>query len=197
MSGLVLIDRLIYRNPALVLSSRNVHRLVITAVLIVAKARDDVYFSNKMYASIGGITTAEMNYLETEFLQLIDWDIHVSMDDYKSYVGEIAMRYGPLTGNAAALAVAAQQEIPTPTAAPVCDDADSSDDMDTDGDEGVKPARRKAVQKRGRREQSGDVEMSPGCETPSSFPQSPMGLTDESLSSPARTFPSRFPSTYA
>eukprot|EP00662_Eupelagonemidae_sp_cell21_P032224 gene32224-27361_t len=37
---------------------------------------------NKYYASVGGITLPEMNYLEHEFLKLVDFDLFVSLDDY-------------------------------------------------------------------------------------------------------------------
>ena len=39
------------------MTSRNVHRLMITAVVIATKYYDDFYFKNTFYAKLGGITT--------------------------------------------------------------------------------------------------------------------------------------------
>eukprot|EP01062_Namystynia_karyoxenos_P080488 TRINITY_DN8688_c0_g1_i1.p1 TRINITY_DN8688_c0_g1~~TRINITY_DN8688_c0_g1_i1.p1 ORF type:complete len:306 (+),score=122.04 TRINITY_DN8688_c0_g1_i1:129-1046(+) len=96
--GLMLIDRLIQRNPSVHLSSHNVHRLVVIAVMVAAKMRDDIYYSNKFYSGVAGVSVKEINYLEAEFLSHIDWNLHISHDDYCLYLEEINSRYGPLTG---------------------------------------------------------------------------------------------------
>eukprot|EP00756_Hemistasia_phaeocysticola_P007999 Hpha_TRINITY_DN14461_c0_g1::TRINITY_DN14461_c0_g1_i1::g.157243::m.157243 len=98
LSALVLVDRLIRRNPHIKLSSWNVHRLLVTSVMVAAKARDDIFYSNKYYAAVAGLQVDECNFLESEFLQLIDWDLHVSFNDYLAYLREIDTRYGPLSG---------------------------------------------------------------------------------------------------
>ena len=64
--ALIYIDRLIQRNNC-ALSVLNVHRIVITAVMLAAKFFDDQYFNNAHYAKAGGLC-AEMNMLEIEFL---------------------------------------------------------------------------------------------------------------------------------
>lgn len=53
----------------------NVHRLVLTGVLISAKFLDDRYFNNAFYAKVGGVSTAELNRLELEMLQLLDFQL--------------------------------------------------------------------------------------------------------------------------
>jgi len=45
--------------------------------MLAAKFFDDFYFSNEYYAKIGGISTREMNMLEIEFLNSINFTLHV------------------------------------------------------------------------------------------------------------------------
>eukprot|EP00879_Flechtneria_rotunda_P031559 GHRR01034485.1.p2 GENE.GHRR01034485.1~~GHRR01034485.1.p2 ORF type:complete len:295 (+),score=102.29 GHRR01034485.1:401-1285(+) len=56
----------------------NVHRLLLTGVLISAKFLDDRYFNNAFYAKVGGVSTAELNRLELEMLQLLDFQLSVT-----------------------------------------------------------------------------------------------------------------------
>eukprot|EP00659_Diplonema_papillatum_P008893 gene8893-13793_t len=71
--AVILIDRLAYRT-GLLITSINVHRLLLVALVLAAKFRDDVYYSNKYYASVGGVTAAEMNALEISALADLDWE---------------------------------------------------------------------------------------------------------------------------
>jgi uncharacterized membrane protein len=57
--ALVYIDRLIQRDN-FVLVSLNVHRVVITSLMVAAKFFDDFYFNNAFYARVGGIGTVEV-----------------------------------------------------------------------------------------------------------------------------------------
>jgi len=52
--ALVYIDRLIQRN-SLLLTSLNVHRIIITAVMLAAKGHDDAYFNNAYFAKVSDI----------------------------------------------------------------------------------------------------------------------------------------------
>lgn len=45
--------------------------------MVAAKFFDDFYFSNEYFAKVGGITTAEINLLEIEFLNLVNFSLHV------------------------------------------------------------------------------------------------------------------------
>ena len=55
--ALILIDKIQEYNEDFFMTSRNVHRLMITAVVIATKYFDDFYFKNTFYAKLGGITT--------------------------------------------------------------------------------------------------------------------------------------------
>jgi len=60
------------------LNSFNVHRLMLTAFVIAVKTRDDVYYANKYYASVGGVRTADLNTMERKMLLDLDWNLHVT-----------------------------------------------------------------------------------------------------------------------
>jgi len=57
--ALIYIDRLIQRNNFL-LTELNVHRVVITAIMLAAKFFDDQYFNNNYYAKVGGVPAVEV-----------------------------------------------------------------------------------------------------------------------------------------
>lgn len=83
--GLVYIDRIVKRHPEFTVSNCNVHRLLVTSVMLAAKFFDDVYYSNDYYARVGGIKVQEMNALEVLFLKLIDYRLYVKPQEYEQY----------------------------------------------------------------------------------------------------------------
>lgn len=86
--ALIYIDRLIQRNNFL-LTELNVHRVVITAVLLAAKFFDDAYYNNAYYAKVGGVLVSEMNSLEVEFLFRINFSLHASPELFHKYRAEL------------------------------------------------------------------------------------------------------------
>lgn len=89
MLALVYIDRLIQRNNFL-LTELNVHRVVITAILLAAKFFDDAYYNNAYYAKVGGVLISEMNGLEVDFLFRINFSLHVPPELFHKYRAELA-----------------------------------------------------------------------------------------------------------
>jgi Cyclin len=69
------IDLLSRSYPAFALSSLTVHRFLITAVTVASKGLCDAFCTNTHYAKVGGISVAELNMLELEFLKKVDWKI--------------------------------------------------------------------------------------------------------------------------
>jgi len=86
--ALIYIDRLIQRNNFL-LTELNVHRVVITAVLLAAKFFDDAYYNNAYYAKVGGVLVSEMNGLEVDFLFRINFSLHVTPEVFEKYRAEL------------------------------------------------------------------------------------------------------------
>ncbi|CAN7036527.1 unnamed protein product [Brassica oleracea var. botrytis] len=98
----IYLDRFIQKQPFVPIDSFNVHRLIITSVLVSAKFMDDLCYNNAYYAKIGGITTEEMNLLELDFLFGIGFQLNVTLSTYNNYCSslqrEMDMRnmYSPL-----------------------------------------------------------------------------------------------------
>ncbi|KAE8681588.1 Cyclin-U4-1 [Hibiscus syriacus] len=71
------------------LTSCNVHRLLLTSVMVAAKFIDDLYFNNAYYAHVGGVSTAELNKLEMEFLFSLDFRLQVSITTFQRYCSQL------------------------------------------------------------------------------------------------------------
>jgi hypothetical protein len=100
--ALVYIDRL-HQMQGFVLTELNVHRVVITSIVLAAKFFDDHYFNNAYYAKVGGVPCPEMNELEVEYLLLINFSLHVSSETYARYYNELANHYAYTRVRSAAL----------------------------------------------------------------------------------------------
>lgn len=87
--ALVYIDRIIQSNPNFVVNSLNIHRLLITSVMLAAKFFDDQYFNNAYYAKVGGVPRGEMNSLEVEFLFMTNFTLFVPTEQYRQYYTEL------------------------------------------------------------------------------------------------------------
>jgi len=87
--ALIYMDRVIKTNPSCVINEYNIHRLLVTAVMLAVKFFDDLYYTNQYYAHIGGVETAEINELEENFLHLIYWRLMVTPEEYKEYLDDV------------------------------------------------------------------------------------------------------------
>ncbi|KAK2969490.1 hypothetical protein RJ640_026043, partial [Escallonia rubra] len=81
----VYLDRFTQHQPSLPINSFNVHRLLITSVMVAAKFLDDMYYNNAYYAKVGGISTAEMNFLEVDFLFGMSFHLNVTPNTFHTY----------------------------------------------------------------------------------------------------------------
>jgi len=88
--ALIYIDRLTEKRPGFVINSLNIHRLLITSIMVAAKFFDDFYFYNNDYAKIGGISTKEINSLEAELLVLLNFELFVSEDTFSHYKAQLS-----------------------------------------------------------------------------------------------------------
>ncbi|KAL2345699.1 hypothetical protein Fmac_006984 [Flemingia macrophylla] len=71
------------------LTSFNAHRLLITSVMVAAKFLDDKCYSNAYYAKVGGVSTAEMNRMEIEFLFNLEFGLFVTTELFQQYYEKI------------------------------------------------------------------------------------------------------------
>jgi hypothetical protein len=87
--ALIYIDRIIQTNGNFLVNSYNIHRLLITAVMLAAKFFDDQYFNNTYYARVGGVDATEINQLEVEFLFVNNFYLAVPTETYAEYYTEL------------------------------------------------------------------------------------------------------------
>lgn len=71
------------------ITSLNVHRLLITGVMVAAKFIDDAFYNNAFYAKVGGVSTVELNRLEMKFLFGLDFRLQVTVETFERYCSEL------------------------------------------------------------------------------------------------------------
>eukprot|EP01062_Namystynia_karyoxenos_P016538 TRINITY_DN1603_c1_g1_i1.p1 TRINITY_DN1603_c1_g1~~TRINITY_DN1603_c1_g1_i1.p1 ORF type:complete len:263 (+),score=106.50 TRINITY_DN1603_c1_g1_i1:92-790(+) len=54
------------------------HRMMLAALLLAVKARNDKFYSNAYYAAVGGVAIEEINRLERAMILALDWRMEVS-----------------------------------------------------------------------------------------------------------------------
>ncbi|KVF02455.1 cyclin-U4-1-like, partial [Cynara cardunculus var. scolymus] len=81
----IYLDRFAKKQPLLPINSLNVHRLLVTSVLISIKFMDDMCYNNAYYAKVGGISTAEINLLEVDFLFGLGFQLNVTPNTFHDY----------------------------------------------------------------------------------------------------------------
>ncbi|KAF9986708.1 hypothetical protein BGZ75_001511 [Mortierella antarctica] len=62
-------------------NSFNIHRLLITCLMVAAKFTSDLFYSNARYAKVGGLSLPELNQLELEFLFTTKFELNVKVDE--------------------------------------------------------------------------------------------------------------------
>ncbi|ODV83638.1 hypothetical protein CANARDRAFT_182420, partial [[Candida] arabinofermentans NRRL YB-2248] len=69
------IDLLTLSYPIFVVNSLTVHRFLLTATTIASKALCDSFCSNSHYSKVGGVNLMELNLLEIEFLNRVNYRV--------------------------------------------------------------------------------------------------------------------------
>lgn len=101
--ALIYIDQVVQFNPEFVISSLNIHRLLITSIMLASKFFDDVYYNNAYYARVGGISNIEVNSLEIEMLRMISFSLFVQPDQYDRYRCSLYSHVSPVPPGVAGL----------------------------------------------------------------------------------------------
>ena len=81
-------------TSGIILNPHNIHRIILGCLLLAIKSNEDIYYTNKHYAEVGGLTIKEMNELEFFSFQLLDFNLYISDDIYKKYLKYIT-NYSP------------------------------------------------------------------------------------------------------
>lgn len=74
LSMMIYLQRLRNTNPALRISSLNVHRLLLACTTVASKCVSDYFWTNQIYAQIGGVRAKELTLLELELLEHLAWN---------------------------------------------------------------------------------------------------------------------------
>ena len=89
--SLIYIDKICEKN-SIILSEHNIHRILFSSILISIKFNEDIYYKNKFYAKVAGVSAKELKKMESEFLRLIDFDLCVNDNlfvKYKKFINKI------------------------------------------------------------------------------------------------------------
>jgi len=74
---------LIYvQRSGIALNTLTVHRLLLAALVLAAKYRNDEFYTNTFYGVVGGVSVEEVNRLEVALLEKVDWTLGVSSSEY-------------------------------------------------------------------------------------------------------------------
>jgi len=85
----IYIDRVLRNNPSILLTRKNIHRLVLISLLLAIKYSDDEYADNLHYSKIGGISLSEINSLESEMLVLVNYNLYIDPCLYFEYYNDL------------------------------------------------------------------------------------------------------------
>eukprot|EP00961_Rhodomonas_salina_P252196 3409419-Rhodomonas_salina.1 len=77
------------RRLKVLLTPSNLQRLFAVAVLEAVKMWDDVHYPNMHWAAIAGISVEEVNLLEGAFLELMNWKMFVTKEEYDTWSATI------------------------------------------------------------------------------------------------------------
>jgi len=86
--GVVLMRR-IMKLGNIMITNFNIHRLLITSIMVFAKFYDDDIDSNCRWARIAGVKKQEVNALEIELLNRCQFDLRVSTQEFHEMVCEL------------------------------------------------------------------------------------------------------------
>ena len=83
-------------GPAFCPTYHNIHRLLVTALLVASKANDDVFHANFFMAQCGGINLAELNKLEVELCTQLGWKLVPTNEALTRLVGALRSPKSPV-----------------------------------------------------------------------------------------------------
>ncbi|KAI9340737.1 cyclin-domain-containing protein [Pilaira anomala] len=89
LSILIYFDSITKLENGFTINSYNIHRLLITSLVVASKFTSDVFYANSRYAKVGGIPLRELNQLELEFLFLINFQLHIKLPELQDYADQL------------------------------------------------------------------------------------------------------------
>lgn len=85
------LDKLLTKN--FILTSENIHKAFFMCMMETQKYYEDENFKNKDYAKVCGISTEELLQLELEFMNYMEFNLHITNEDYINYKNKLQNFY--------------------------------------------------------------------------------------------------------
>ena len=82
--SLIYIDRL-NEISSTILTPYNVHRIVFVSLLTAIKYNEDVCFGFNFYANVAGVSIKELKKLESDFIDLLKFQLFVKNEEFEKY----------------------------------------------------------------------------------------------------------------
>ncbi|CAD8088705.1 unnamed protein product [Paramecium sonneborni] len=86
--GLIYLDKVQEMHQNIILNSNCIHRyelVILFSIMVAIKYYDDEYFKNEYYAKVGGLSLKEINQLEMEFLDLLNYELFIEKEVFEVY----------------------------------------------------------------------------------------------------------------
>jgi len=84
--ALIYVDKICSeKSNKILMIENNIFKLFLTATILAIKYNEDFYDDNAYFAKVGGINLNEMNILENEFLDLLNFKLFVSDEIFNKY----------------------------------------------------------------------------------------------------------------
>ena len=84
ISSVMYIDKLC-ENNSYILCNNNIHRIVLSAIVVSTKMNEDKHCNNGHFAKIGGVSVEDMNNLEYTLCSYLDYNLYILPDNYDKY----------------------------------------------------------------------------------------------------------------
>ena len=84
----VYFDRIIQRHNTLI-NENNMTRLIFISGVLAIKMQDDFSYKNSYFAQVSGVPNHEINYLEIDFLQWIEYKLTINQEEYDKYYNSL------------------------------------------------------------------------------------------------------------
>lgn len=88
-SIVIYIDRLCHEDN-FILSFNNIHRVLISLIVLAVKFNEDNQFKQPYYAKIGGVSTLELNLLEYSMYIELKFNMFIKQNEYDKYINHFS-----------------------------------------------------------------------------------------------------------
>ncbi|CAI2379409.1 unnamed protein product [Moneuplotes crassus] len=76
---------------SILFTSFNAHRIILTSFLVAQKYSEDKNYKLASIARVGGIEKDELIFLENEFVDFMDFNLHIHEEEFNKYVESVIL----------------------------------------------------------------------------------------------------------